>query len=66
MAGRVIADKETFLALAAFHEAWVESEVAIATGDPELAKCKRVALIAKHQTVRALDRAKELAPSIND
>lgn len=66
MSRKIIVDKETFLALAAFHEAWVETEVAMATGAPGLAKSKRAALIAKHQAVRALDKAKEKVPSIND
>lgn len=44
-------------ALVAFHNAWLESEVASATGDPELAGAKRSALIAAHKAVAALEKA---------
>jgi hypothetical protein len=35
-----------------FHEAWVEVEVAGATGNPDLLRAKRQALIAAHRLVR--------------
>jgi hypothetical protein len=38
--------------LRAFHDAWVEAEVASATGDPDLARAKRQALVAVHKLVR--------------
>jgi len=40
--------------LIGFHDAWVESQVASATGDPAFAKLKRRALIAAHKEVHAL------------
>lgn len=38
-------------ALEAFHDAWVECEVARATGSPELLKEKRAALISRHRSL---------------
>ena len=35
-----------------FHDAWVECEVAHATGSPELLRKKREALIAAHKACR--------------
>lgn len=46
---RLIAAAPTLLA---FHDAWVESQIANATGDPDLAKEKRQALTMRHKEVR--------------
>lgn len=37
--------------LLAFHDAWVASEVASATGNPDLAREKRASLVAAHKAV---------------
>ena len=42
--------------LRAFHDAWIEAEVASATGDPDLARSKRRALVTAHQIVRRPDQ----------
>ena len=39
--------------LLAFHDAWVESQVASAKGSPDIYKEKRAALIARHKAVSA-------------
>lgn len=44
-------------ALMAFHDAWVECEVATATGSPEIYNDKRKKLIAAHQKAHELIRA---------
>ena len=43
-------DHETLMVLIRFHSAWIEAEVAGATGDPDLAREKRLALIAAHKS----------------
>jgi hypothetical protein len=47
---RLIAAAPTLLA---FHDAWVESQIADATGSPDLARAKREALIDRHKAVGA-------------
>lgn len=38
--------------LKAFHEAWVETQVANATGSPEIMKNKREKLLSLHRAIR--------------
>lgn len=44
--------------LRAFHNAWVESEVASATGNAGVARNKRAALVAIHQAIQRSDPPK--------
>jgi hypothetical protein len=46
-------DRVEYVRLCDFHDAWVEYELAMATGDPELVKRKRRGMIAMHQAVNA-------------
>jgi hypothetical protein len=46
-------DQVEYARLCDFHDAWVEYELAMATGDSDLVKRKRRGLIAMHQAVNA-------------
>lgn len=48
------ADHEMLMVLHRFYDAWVEAEVAQATGAPDLARAKRTALIRAGKAVHAL------------
>lgn len=50
------ADHEMLMVLHHFHDAWIEAEVAKATGSPEIYKEKRSALIAAHKAVSLLTK----------
>lgn len=46
--------EERLAALQAFHDAWVEHQCGLATGEPQIAREKRGAVIDAHKRVREL------------